>query len=239
MRSLRFVLLVWISLSGCSELARRSEAQVALHATKVEEYLRVHPERRQPLVIALNSGTLSDAVTWRELSLVYSAPRPVRTRPLAVFWCGPDTEQRTSPLDDCPNARGILFLTNVSAELIERRGELFDRSLVADAGRPGDGRLIMMKNDPHLTYTVAQAMLSRRLVLNMTYAEIDVMQLRRDGKEKYWCNFSPAAACTNACGFCSIVTFINGNTIYLDNKPSLGIPRVRRIEPFINALPIP
>ncbi len=201
MRSLQFAIVVWISLSGCSELARRGETQVVLHATKVEEYLRVHPERRQPLVSALNSGTLADDITWRELSLVYSAPRPVGTRPLAVFWCGSDTAQRASPLDDCPNARGILFLTNVSAELIERRGEQFDRYLVADAGRPGDGRLIMMQHDPHLTYTVAQAMLSRRLTLNMTYAEIEVMQLRRDGKEKYWCNVSPAAACTVACGF--------------------------------------
>lgn len=91
MRSLQFVLLVWISLSGCSELARRDEAQVALHATKVEEYLRVHAERRQPLVSARNNGTLSDDVMWRELSLVYSAPRPACTRPPAAFWCGPDT----------------------------------------------------------------------------------------------------------------------------------------------------
>jgi len=239
MRPIQFALMVLVSLAGCAELERLGEAQAAMHATKVEEYLRVHPERRQRLVSALNSGIIFDDLTWREMRLIYSAPRPIGNRHSAVFWCGADSAQRISPLDDCPDARGIIFLSSRDTELIERRGEQFERRFVTDAGWFGNGLLNAMQNDPHLTYAVAQAMLNRTLILNMTLAEIEMMRLHHDRKEKYWCNFAPADACTIACGFCSIALFINGNTVYLDNKPSFGIPRVRRIEPFTNALPIP
>jgi hypothetical protein len=235
----QFGLLAFVSLAGCAELERMGEAQAAMHATKIEDYLRVHPDRRQRLVSALNSGIIFDDLTWREMSLVYSAPRPDSKRHPAVFWCGSDTAQRISPSDNCPGARGIFFLSDRDVDFIERRDDQFDRRIVADAGRSGDGLLVKMQNDPHLTYTVAQALLTRTVALNMTRAEIEMMQLRHNTKEKYWCNFAPADACTLACGFCSIVVFVNGNTIYLDNKPTLGVPRVRRIEPFINAHPIP
>lgn len=82
-------------------------------------------------------------------------------------------------------------------------------------------------------------MLERSIVPNMTLAEITALHFDHDAKEKYWCNFFPAKSCTTACGFCSVVVFINGKTIYLDNKTSLEIPRVRRIEPFINLQPLP
>jgi len=239
MRPIQFALLVLLSLAGCAEIERLGEAQAALHTAKIEEYLRVFPDRRPRLLSALNSGVIFDDLSWRELSLVYSAPRSIRKRQPSMFWCGRDTAQRVAPLDDCPGARGIFFLSNGDVEFIERKGEQFDRRIVADVGWFGDGLLNKMQNDPYLTYTVAQALLKRTVVLNMTLAEIEMMQLRHDAKDKYWCNFSPAEACKFPCNFCSIVVFVNGNTIYLDNKPTFGVPRVRRIEPFSNAHPIP
>jgi hypothetical protein len=239
MRPIQFALLVLLSLAGCAALERLGEAEAAMHAAKIEDYLRVHPERRQRLVSALSSGVIIDDLSWRELSLVYSAPRSIRRRHPSLFWCEPDTAQRVAPMGDCAGARGIFFLSNGDVEFIERKGKQFDRLIVAGVGRFGDGLLNKMQNDPHLTYTVAQALLKRTVVLSMTLAEIEMMQLRHYAKEKYWCNFSPAEGCKFTCNFCSIVVFANGNTIYLDNKPTFGVPRVRRIEPFSNAQPIP